>query len=157
MNCFELLPWLKREQNVSIISTFIALERSFKVFQKMQLLLCSLNLQFKSYSSSMTSVWYLTITLRTKGLKILRVKENSILKKCNLFRNRQEKQIPLQYNVEEFISELITQHHQKRKCRKSALISQKNQIKTWSWTCNTEEGIFKRYFLWHPFLRTSCT
>lgn len=78
----------------------------------------------------MTSVWYLTTALRTKRLKILRFKRNSILKKWNHFRNRQEKQIPLQYNVEEFISELITQHHQKRKCRKSALISQKNQIKT---------------------------
>ena len=147
----------KTTKRLNYINLHSIREIFFKVFQKMQLLLCSLNVQFKSYSSSMTSVWYLTITLRTKGLKILRVKENSILKKCNLFRNRQEKQIPLQYNVEEFISELITQHHQKRKCRKSALISQKNQIKTWSWTCNTEEGIFKRYFLWHPFLRTSCT
>ena len=147
----------KTTKRLNYINLHSIREIFFKVFQKMQLLLYSLNIQFKSYSSSMTSVWYLTITLRTKGLKILRVKENSILKKCNLFRNRQEKQIPLQYNVEEFISELITQHHQKRKCRKSALISQKNQIKTWSWTCNTEEGIFKRYFLWHPFLRTSCT
>ena len=147
----------KRTKRLNYINLHSIREIFFKVFQKMQLLLYSLNIQFKSYSSSMTSVWYLTITLRTKGLKVLRVKENSILKKCNLFRNCQEKQIPLQYNVEEFISELITQHHQKRKCRKSALISQKNQIKTWSWTCNTEEGIFKRYFLWHPFLRTSCT
>ena len=147
----------KTTKRLNYINLHSIREIFFKVFQKMQLLLYSLNIQFKSYSSSMTSVWYLTITLRTKGLKVLRVKENSILKKCNLFRNCQEKQIPLQYNVEEFISELITQHHQKRKCRKSALISQKNQIKTWSWTCNTEEGIFKRYFLWHPFLRTSCT
>ena len=147
----------KRTKRLNYINLHSIREIFFKVFQKMQLLLYSLNIQFKSYSSSMTSVWYLTITLRTKGLKVLRVKENSILKKCNLFRNCQEKQIPLQYNVEEFISELITQHHQKRKCRKSTLISQKNQIKTWRWTCNTEEGIFKRYFLWHPFLRTSCT
>ena len=147
----------KTTKRLNYINLHSIREIFFKVFQKMQLLLYSLNIQFKSYSSSMTSVWYLTITLRTKGLKVLRVKENSILKKCNLFRNCQEKQIPLQYNVEEFISELITQHHQKRKCRKSTLISQKNQIKTWRWTCNTEEGIFKRYYLWHPFLRTSCT
>ena len=120
----------KTTKRLNYINLHSIREIFFKVFQKMQLLLYSLNIQFKSYSSSMTSVWYLTITLRTKGLKVLRVKENSILKKCNLFRNCQEKQIPLQYNVEEFISELITQHHQKRKCRKSALISQKNQIKT---------------------------
>ena len=78
----------------------------------------------------MTCVWYLRTALRTKRLKILRFKRNSTLKKWNHFRNCQEKQIPLQYNVEEFISELMTQHHQERKCRKSALISQKNQIKT---------------------------
>ena len=78
----------------------------------------------------MTSVWYLRIALRTKRLKILRFKRNSTLEKWNPFRNCQEKLIPLQYNVEKFISELMTQIHQERKCRKSALISQKNKIKT---------------------------